>query len=157
MRTKLLTAILSIALLMSVFGTSMASASLTPSTAIVINGNSELSSYPGTGSASDPKVIANLSIDGNGGVGISIGNVSLHVTIYNCTIFNSTYGIKIFGSSNILVDKNIITGKAGSHGIYLDSSTAYLDRNKLNNCSIELSHNDSSVGVQAYIDAMTIT
>ncbi len=154
-----MTAMISIALLMSVFGSSMVSAALTPSTSIAINGNSDLDlfNYPGTGTASDPKVIANLSIDGNGGVGISINNVSLHITIYNCTIYNSITGIEIVGSNNITVDNNTITGASGSHGIFLVSSAATLDRNKLTGCSIELRHSDSNVGVQAYIDAMTIT
>ncbi len=157
MRTKFLTAVISIALLMSVFGSSMVSASLTPTTPIAIDGNSDLDPYPGSGNASNPKVIANLSIDGQGGVGISISNVDIFLTIYNCTIYNSSYGIKIVGSSNISVDNNTITGVSGSHGILLDSSTAYLDRNKLTGCSIELRHSDSNVGVQAYIDAMNIT
>ena len=159
MRTKFLTAVISIALLMSVFGSSMVSASLTATTPIAINGNSDLGlfSYPGTGTASDPKVIANLSIDGNGGVGISISNVDIFLTIYNCTIYNSSYGIQISRSSNISVVNNTITGASGSHGIFLDSSAAYLDRNKLTGCSIELRHGDSIAGVQAYIDAMNIT
>ncbi|HEY3420632.1 MAG TPA: right-handed parallel beta-helix repeat-containing protein [Methanomassiliicoccales archaeon] len=157
MRTKFLTAIISIALLISVFGTSMASATLTTSTPIVINGNTDLDSYPGAGTASDPKVIANLSIDGSGGAGISITNVNLYVTIFNCTIYNANYGIQIVGSSNILVDNNTITGAAGTHGIYLDSSTATLERNKLTGCSIELRHVDSNSGVQAYIDATAIS
>ncbi len=154
-----MTAVISIALLMSVFGTSMVSASLISTTPIAIEGNSDLDlfSYSGTGTASDPKFIANLSIDGQGGVGISIRNVSLHIKIFNCTIYNSSYGIEIVGSSNISVDNNTITGVSGSHGIFLDSSTAYLDRNKLTGCSIELRHSDSNVGVQAYIDAMNIT
>src|SRR5664279_1907882 len=130
MKTKFLTAILSIALLMSVFGSSMVSASLTTSTTITINGNSDLSTYPGSGTALDPKQIANLSIDGHGGVGLAINNVDLYVSIYNCTIYNSSTGIQIVGSSNIIVDKNTINGAMGSHGIYLDSSTATLDRNK---------------------------
>ncbi len=157
MRTKFLTAVISIALLMSMFGSSMVSAALTPTTPIAINGDLDLAPYPGTGVASDPKVIANLSIDGIGGVGISINNVNLYVTIFNCTIYNSSYGIQIVGSNNITLDNNTITGASGSHGIFLVSSAATLDRNKLTGCSIELRHSDSNVGVQAYIDAMTIT
>ncbi len=152
-----MTAILSIAMLMSVFGAAMVSASPTPSSPIVINGNSDLSVYPGTGTSSDPKVIANLAIDGSGGPGIMMGNVSMYVSINNCTIYNSTYGIEIFDSSNILIDNNTITGAMGTHGIYLYSTTASMDGNKLTDCSIELRHVDSSSGMQAYIDGITIT
>ena len=156
-KTKFLTAILSIALLMSVFGSSLVGASLATSNPIAINGNAGLTGLPGSGSASDPWRIANLSIDGHGGVGISISNVDQFVSIYNCTIYNSSTGIQITGSSNIIIDKNTINGAMGSHGIFLNSSTATVDRNKLTDCSIELRHGDSNAGVQDFIEKMAIS
>jgi parallel beta-helix repeat protein len=166
MRAKLLSALVVFALLMTVMSLAMSPtvrASLTTHSKINISGNSDanLSAFPGAGTAEDPIVITNLSIDGAAGTGIIINFVSLHLEIFNCTIFNASTGILISESSNITIynntcsgsssgiyatdstaitiSNNTITGVGGSRGIFLDtSSTARLDGNNLTGCGISL-------------------
>ncbi len=75
----------------------------------------------GSGTFSDPYIIQDFIIDGNGtGTGISIGNSkNVFFRIENCTVFNCTYGIRLGISCNgTLVNNNC---SFNENGIYLDS------------------------------------
>ena len=133
----------------------MASASLTPSDPITIYGNSELASqaslkgWTGDGSAENPYMIANLTIEVSwmGGTAISITETSLFVTIKNCTITTSYQGIDIYRSSNMTIVGNTIHGQTmDGDDIRLSSSNNNTIIN--NNCSgylgIELSSSNNN-------------
>ncbi len=108
-----------------VLASPMASASLTSSEPIVINGDADLASqaslkeWAGDGSAENPYMIADLTFDAGSGTAISISGTSLFVTIKNCTITNSNYGIDLSRSSNVTIMGNTIQGMSGQMGICL--------------------------------------
>jgi len=74
----------------------------------------------GSGTFSDPYIIQDCIIDGNGtGTGISIGNSkNVYFRIENCTIFNCTYGIRLGTSCNGTLLNNDCS--YNEVGIYLD-------------------------------------
>ncbi len=78
--------------------------------------------YTGSGTFSDPYVIKDLIIDGNGtGIGISIGTKKDYYRIENCKIFNCEVGIKLSLACNItLLNNNCSYNEVG---LYLDGWT----------------------------------
>lgn len=83
--------------------------------------------FTGTGTFSDPYVIQDLIIYGNGtGTGISIANSkNVYLRIENCSIFNFTYGIRLTWSCNVtLLNNNCSNNEIG---IYLDGWTDILN------------------------------
>ncbi len=60
-------------------------------TPIRINSDADFAGFPGSGTAADPYVIENYTIDAHdAGPGIYIGNTSSYFVIRNCTVFNVT-------------------------------------------------------------------
>ncbi|WP_162137714.1 right-handed parallel beta-helix repeat-containing protein [Methanomassiliicoccus luminyensis] len=118
---------------------------------IRVNNETELSTlisnegWDGTGSADDPYVIENLSINALGyGAGIFIGNTTSHLVIRNCTIYDAEwllseyqYGgnILLYNVTNAVIENNICYDVNGgdSDGIDLFYSHDNIVRN--NNCS----------------------
>ncbi|NPA74685.1 MAG: hypothetical protein GXO25_01215 [Euryarchaeota archaeon] len=104
---------------------------------IRINNDSDLQNmainegWPGNGSATDPYIISNMSINANGGSsGIYIGNVTDHIIICNISV-NGTLGfsnyyyhgdaIELYNTSNVYIDN--VTVNNSQFGITLISST----------------------------------
>ncbi|MFX0103378.1 MAG: NosD domain-containing protein [Candidatus Hodarchaeota archaeon] len=115
----------------------------TPHPTIFINQNSGMQSFinkSGNGTALDPYIIENYTIDAGGsGTGIEIRNVDLYLIIRNCTIFNSgsgslDSGIYLYACSNITIINCTIYDN--SIGIFLYSGSddnAIIDNNISNN------------------------
>lgn len=104
---------------------------------IRINSNSEFASlaasegWPGDGSAANPYIIQNYNINASGyGVGIFIGNTTVHFIIQNSVIHDADFkglygigaGIQLLNVTYGIILNNTITGNA-NHGIYMDYVT----------------------------------
>ncbi|OYT58757.1 hypothetical protein B6U71_03925, partial [Euryarchaeota archaeon ex4484_178] len=92
--------------------------------------------WQGNGSAENPYVIQDYFIDATGySYGIYIGNVSLHLTIENCTIENATLGswnsgaIVFYSSSNVSIINDKL--RKSNYGIYLNSSSSIVIRSSM--------------------------
>ncbi len=96
------------------------------SSPININGDADLAAqasangWPGNGSASNPYLIANLTINSSGDA-IRFMRVGLHVVVANSTLAISNRGLEIQDSSNITFSNNTIVG--GYTGIMMECSS----------------------------------
>jgi parallel beta-helix repeat protein len=69
------------------------------------------------GSALNPHVIEDLTIDGGGGdYGIHIWGISKYLIIRNCTVVNARNGISITKTNNVIISNNTASG--GAAGFY---------------------------------------
>lgn len=90
---------------------------------IDINGNDDLSVYPGNGSKNNPYIIEDLIIDLSGSPGdhgINISNTDAYLEIRNCTIRNATGGIHLYNSSNVNISDTLL--EHNELGIFLKYS-----------------------------------
>lgn len=129
MRSKLPVAMLAAVMLVAVLVVILpptGSAELTPSGPISIDGDPNLvnqasaKGWPGDGSASNPYIIANLSINSPGDA-IRFMKISLHVVVENSTLAYSNRGFGIQDSSNITISNNTMVG--GYYGIIVECSS----------------------------------
>jgi parallel beta-helix repeat protein len=83
--------------------------------------------------------------------------------ISNNTVIDAISGINvIYSTRSVITNNTIIAGTTDDgyvEGICLDSTNAYLDGNRLTNCSVVMYFGDVGhfINAQAYIDGMTIT
>ena len=115
-------------------------------TPVIIDDDDELANladekgWPGQGTEDDPYIISGYAIDGRGGhSAIYIGNVTEHLTVKDCYLFNATgeeshrtfaAGSTLFNSKNTLLENNTIT--QNHRGIdLLDSSDNIVDDNDI--------------------------
>ena len=96
---------------------------------IFIDGDGDLTGYPGNGSKSDPYRIENLTIDGGAGsYCIWVQDTTLYFIIRNCTVFNATSGIIL---------KNITAGLPVVNGCVVHDTTYGIDVIHVINCTLE--------------------
>ncbi|MHA1846207.1 MAG: right-handed parallel beta-helix repeat-containing protein [Promethearchaeota archaeon] len=113
------------------------------SSSFLANGNSELAliSDYGNGSASNPFVIENKSIDGNfNSTCIRILNTDAYLVIRNCTLSNGSLGIDLFNVTHVTVENNTVIDNVNS-GISLAMSfngNNFIENNTCVNCSIAI-------------------
>lgn len=103
---------------------------------IIISNNSDLkdASTSGNGSQSNPYIIEDVSINGNGSLYcISINNTNKFFTIRRCTLYNSTYGIYL---------TNVTNGKIILNFIYMNFKAGLFIYNSFNNILLSNSIHD---------------
>lgn len=101
---------------------------LTPRAPIFIDGDSSFTSSNGvngggSGTADDPYIIENWTIDASGAHGILIRNTTKHFIIRNCLVKNGGdgyHGIYLDNVINVKIENN--TCENNNYGIYLSSS-----------------------------------
>jgi len=107
---------------------------------ITINGNSDLIAYNmsagADGTLSKPYVIANLSINATGGIGINIYETNAYFLIENCTIMNASTGINLYEVTNGRLFNNTIYDCTGD-GIHLryTNQTSIEENTIYDNCN----------------------
>ena len=111
----------------------------TSSDSLFINNNSELQAFAtsGNGTASNPYIIENRTINGKGGVfGILINNSDSHFVLRNCSIINASYGIYLNNVTNGSIENNRVND-CTSTGLYLSNSLVITAKNNtIYNCDI---------------------
>ncbi len=86
-----------------------------------LEGQAHVYNWPGSGTSDDPYVISGLNIGGNNDpFAISLEEVSLFLTIKDCTISGFVTGIHLSECTNIVLRNNTVTGLEGSDVISID-------------------------------------
>ena len=95
---------------------------------IFVDGDGDLTGYPGNGSKSDPYRIENLTIDGGAGsYCIWVQDTTVHFLVRNCTVFNATSGIIL---------KNVTAGLSVVNGCTAYDTTYGIDLTTVLNCTL---------------------
>ncbi len=120
MRSRVLATALAAMMLVSVIAVSSPNACAIPALPIAITSDSDLIVYPGSGTPSDPYVIADMYIDAGGsGAAISIEGTTAYVLVESCTLLNADHGVYV-NTGNVTVEDNTISSVATS-GVYIDA------------------------------------
>jgi len=143
---------------------------------IIIDDDDELADlayekgWPGQGTQEDPYLISGYAIDGQGGhSAIYIGNVTEHLTVKDCYLYNATgeeskrpfaAGSTLFNSKNTLLENNTVTqnyrgidlldssdNTVDDNDIFDNTETGILVENGSNNILSNNSIDDNSEGV----------
>ena len=109
---------------------------------IYINGNdwTQCDVVTGNGTLTDPYIIANLTIDAGGEIGIKIENSESYGIIQNCTILNAHVGIHIYMVSNCEVQSNSLENIPGGISSHYCRNSRFVNNIIVNNsiCGIYL-------------------
>lgn len=153
---------------------------LTPHDPVGFVGNSQLNNtasaegWSGNGTAGNPYVIENLSIDAfaySNFICMEIRDTTLHILLKDCVLFNTTYGIYIWKSHNITIWNTTIYDcsmgvyvyggpttidgctiyNTTKYGIYIDGGPTTIDGCSIYNATESGIYADGNVGHDRYL------
>ncbi len=75
----------------------------------------------GSGTQSDPYVIENYTIDGNGTAAIYIFNTTKYLLIRSCEVYNGSSGIRIEKAKNVIVEN--VSAHDNTYGVFVYNAT----------------------------------
>jgi len=123
------------------------------STAIIIDGDGGFAGYLGNGTQGNPYRIENLTINGNGTIAcIDVSNMNQYFTIWNCTLYNASYGVCLFNTTHGSILNS--TMYCNVNGIYLYfTNNSYVANNNIfqNLIGLRFSVSDNNTIIHNYI------
>ncbi|MBD3187514.1 PKD domain-containing protein [Candidatus Bathyarchaeota archaeon] len=127
---------------------------------ISLEGNEALEAFPnktGNGISTDPYVIENLTIDGEGMTGISLSSIDRYLLIDNCTITNAGNAIDVDNCSNVHIEncslKDNVNGIYAQNSSYINCTSNTIQASILFGIHFHFSH-DYSISENDLIDNM---